>query len=146
MNNISNYNNYNNYNTSFYGKPDNKENNVEESLDTKALINTSADYLHELAERQVPENNKFRKLVVAFDIPNTPNEAFLSVSHDEIQPKDMRRMAIEVHHANSDKYYTRYLFKGTKKEVMDYILKEENQKEMLKAVNELSKKVDELYN
>ena len=90
--------------------------------------------------------NKFRKLFIAFDVPDSRHEALISISHDEIEPKNLRRVAVEVHHSNSDKFYTQYLFKGTKKEVMDFISNSDNKQEMLEIVENLSKKIDEDYN
>ncbi len=142
-------NNYQNYNPAFYGMSpkDVKKEMPEQEKNDKMLkfIGKCSDVLNEMAERQVPENNKFRKIFVAFDIPKTRNEAFISISHDEIEPKTLRRVAVQVHHSNSDKFYSKYIFKGTKKECMNFIADTNNHKKMLDNVFELSKRVDEDY-
>lgn len=139
-------NNYNNYNMPFYGTQQKETalNNTSDN-DIKALINKCVDVIKDSAERMVPENNKFRKFFVAFDVPDTRHEAIISISHDELDPKDKRRLAVEVHHANSDKFYSQYLFKGTKKEIIDFIADKNNQKEIYDSVKELSKSVDDDY-
>ncbi len=124
-----------------------KEVTMNESNDNKIqkLITKGISILSDMIERYVPENNKFKKIFAAFDIPGTRNEALLSVSHDEIQPKDIRRFGVEVHHLNSDKFYSQYLYKGTKKEVLDFIQNSKNKEIIADSIEKLSNKVNEDY-
>lgn len=119
--------------------------NIENDDEMLKLMNKCAKVLNDMAERQVPENNKFRKVFVAFDIPKTRNEALISISHDEIEPKNFRNVAVQVHNINSDKFYSKYIFKGTKNEVMNFIADTNNHKNILDTAMVLSKRVEEDY-
>lgn len=119
---------------------------VEPKNEMLVLVDKCAKVLNEMAERQVPENNKFRKVFVAFDLPSTRNEALISISHDEIEPIKLRQVAVQVHNINSDKFYSQFIFKGTKKECMDYIENKENHNIILDTAETLSKKVLEESN
>ena len=91
------------------------------------------------------KNGKFRKIFVAFDIPQTQNEALITIEHDAIDPKTNRRLSVGVHRQNSDRITSNYIFKGPKKEVLDYLKNNDNQNELYKIVTDLSKSVDDYY-
>jgi len=135
--------NLNNYNPIFSGG-NNKEMPKRE-LNTAELAEKCTELLKDAAERQVPENDKFRKLFAAFYIPNSQFEVWISASHDEIQPKNMRRISVEVHHKNSDKFFSQYIYKGTKKEILNFLGSKNSQKTILEAVEQLHKRAEEDY-
>ena len=141
--NMSEINNLNNYNTAFNGV-NNKE-MQKRKLNTAELTAKCTAMLKEDAERRMPENGRFRKFCAAFDIPETRFEAWISASNDEIQPKDMRRIAVEVHHQNSDKFYSQYIYKGAKQEILKFLDDEKSQKIILDAVIQLQKRAEEDY-
>ncbi len=138
-------NNYNNYNSSFSGIDKDKIPMLSDDEKTNLLIEKSRDILYQRAEREVPENGKFRKIFVAFDIPQTQNEALITIEHDAIDPKTNRRLSVGVHRQNSDRITSNYIFKGPKKEVLDYLKNNDNQNELYKIVTDLSKSVDDYY-
>ena len=116
--------------------------NNDEKLDK--LIEGVQKYIAENGERQIPENGKFSARVgLFFDIPGTENEAVLSVSHDEVDPKTQRRFSVGVRRKNSDKVTSEFLAKGTKKEILEYVKNKENYPVIKKTVLELSKHADE---
>ncbi len=116
--------------------------NDDQKLDK--LIEGVQEYIAEHGERQIPENGKFSSRVgLFFDIPGTQNEAVLSVSHDEVDPKNQRRFSVGVRKRNSDKVTSEFLAKGTKKEILDYVKDKSNYPAIKKAVLELSKHVDD---
>lgn len=138
-------NNYNNYNSSFSGIDKDKIPMLSNDEKTNLLIEKSRDILYQRAEREVPENGKFIRVFVAFDIPETQNEALMIVEPDAIDPKINRRFSIGVHRQNSDRLTSNYIFKGSKKEILDYLKNNDNQSELYKIVTDLSKSVDDYY-
>ncbi len=138
-------NNYNNFNApSFEANKDNFS-MLDKEKKTDSLLEKGRSILYKRAEREVPENGKFRKIFVAFDIPETQNEALISIEHDAVSPEVNRRLSVGVHRQNSDRITSNYLFKGTKREVLDYINNKDNQAELHKTINNLSKSVDDYY-
>ncbi|MCD7780279.1 MAG: hypothetical protein LUH05_06360 [Candidatus Gastranaerophilales bacterium] len=135
----------NQYQASFAGI--NKDNPIMLSKEEQMplLIKKGAEILNQNAERQVPENGKFNRVFVAFDIPETQNEAIISIEHDELNPKESRRLSVGVHHNNKDRLFSNYILKGTKKEILSYLNNTDNHKEILDSVNNLSQKTDEYY-
>ncbi len=115
----------------------------EEKMDI--LVPKCSDLLTKRAEREVPENGKFRRIFVAFEIPETQNETLFSIEPDAKDFKDIRRMSIAVHRKNSDRIISNYMFKGTKEEVLNYLKDEKNYAEFKQTVNSLSNSVDEYY-
>ena len=71
----------------------------EEKMDI--LVPKCSDLLTKRAEREVPENGKFRRIFVAFEIPETQNETLFSIEpdakdfKDEIQPRYVFRLDIK---------------------------------------------------
>lgn len=115
----------------------------EEKMDI--LVPKCSDLLTKRVEREVPENGKFRRIFVAFEIPETQNETLFSIEPDAKDFKDIRRMSIAVHRKNSDRIISNYMFKGTKEEVLNYLKDEKNYAEFKQTVNSLSNSVDEYY-
>ena len=115
----------------------------EEKMDI--LVPKCSDLLTKRAEREVPENGKFHRIFVAFEIPETQNETLFSIEPDAKDFKDIRRMSIAVHRKNSDRIISNYMFKGTKEEVLNYLKDEKNYAEFKQTVNSLSNSVDEYY-
>ncbi len=97
------------------------------------------------AEMEVPENGKFRKISASINVPETENSAYLIAEHDEINPKDTRRLSIGVKRQNRDSMRTSYIFKGTKKELIEYLKNSDNQEKIIKTINQLSDSTDSYY-
>ncbi len=138
-----NVNNSNNISFNGIGKGQAKVSEKESTTDI--LISKSREYLAQRAEREVPENGMFTRLFVAFDIPETQNEAIIAIEHDEKEPKTQRRLSIGVHNQYSDRMFSNYVLKGTKQEIIDYLNNKENQESIKTTVSSLSSKVDDYY-
>ena len=117
----------------------------EEMLDF--AVKMCSEKLLESSERRVPEYNKFAPHSIAFYIPGTSNIAEITVKQDEENYKTQRRVLVGVHHKNSDVLISNYLFKGTKKEVLEYIktLSGERLNELTKVIKELSEESDKYH-
>lgn len=134
-------NKYNNIKP-FMGADMNEENKKNKKSGIEILVDKSADVLKEEAERRVPENNKFSRVFAVFKVPDTNYEAFIAVSHDELEPKNTRRISVEIGRANSDRNYMQYIFKGTKKEILEFLAGAESRESILKSAAELMKAAD----
>lgn len=123
-----------------------------ETLENKSKeerLNNVVDKVRQVAaersEREVPENGKFSAISISFDVPTTNNEAKVIISHDEIEPKNLRRIAIGVHRNGSDRLTSSYILKGTKKEILEYLKNPESQDKIVKVAGQLSDGVDKYY-
>lgn len=136
---------FNSYNPSFSKTDKDKSVMLNKDEKMKILVPTTKEVLTDIAEKEVPENGQFRKVFVSFDIPNSTNEAKLIIEQDETEPKTQRRLSVGVHHQNSDRLISNYLLKGTKKEIIDFLKDDNNNQEIIDAVNILSSKTDDYY-
>lgn len=103
------------------------------------------ELLNDTAEREVPENGMFRRVLVAYDIPDSQtNEGFLDIAHHP-KDKDKRVLSSNVHHKNSDRIFSNIIKIGTKKEIIDYLKNDKNHEELINSALELSQKADEYY-
>jgi len=124
-----------------------KENNKKLTNEEKMniLIPKCMEVLDNIAEREVPENGKFIRVYVNFDIPGTPNEGILAITHDDKNPKDMRVLSLGVHHKNSDRMISNFLKTGTKKEISDLLKDRDNFSRLIEMTNHLSDRTDDYY-
>ncbi len=138
-------NNRNNYNIPFFGKKEDKPIMLDKTAKLNILVPKTKEVLCDIAEREVPENGQFRKVYVTFDVPETNNQAVLSIEHDAVEPKNQRRLSIGVHNKNSDRIISNFLKKGSKSEILEYLKDNGNMEQIIEAVNKLSNKTDD-YN
>jgi len=138
-------NNNNNFIASFSGIKRNKPAMLDKTAKMNILVPKSKEVLLGIAERAVPENGQFKKVFVSFRIPESQNEALLTIEHDSKEPKTQRLLSIGVHHQNSDRLISNFLLRGTKKEILTYLKDDKNSKIIIDYVNHLSDKVDESY-
>ncbi len=124
-----------------------KRNSTSEKVEQfkNVLIPEVHKCLAEVAERRVPENGIFTRLEANFPIPESTYMAALNIFSAAGETKDQRILSIGVHHPNSDKMFTNYLIKGTKKEILDYLKDSRNQKEVIESVFHLEQKAKEYY-
>ena len=137
--------NVNNNNISFNGIVKGQQRVSKNESTTDLLITKSREYLAQRAEREVPENGVFTRIFVAYDIPDTQNEAVIAIEHDEKEPKTQRRLSIGVHNQHSDRLFSNYVLKGTKEEILNFLNNKENQETIKTTISNLSKKTDEYY-
>ena len=142
---MNNINNNHQYQSKYQGLSKGKIAMLSKEEKMQILIPKGTDFLMQRIEKEVPENGKFKKLSVSFDIPDTQNKAQFIVEADGKDFKDQRRVSIGVHHKNSDRVISNYMFKGTKQEVLAYLNNPENFEDFTKTVNELSTAVDDYY-
>lgn len=137
--------NQNNYNTSFSGIRKDKPVMLDKAAKMNILVPKSKEVLSDIAQREVPENGQFKKVFVSFKVPETQNEALITIEHDSKEPKTQRILSVGVHHQNSDRLVSNFLLKGTKKEILDYLKDDKNNQDIINYINHLSGKVDESY-
>lgn len=133
------------FNTSFKSINKDKPTMQENKLLTDALVSKTREFLADRTEKEIPENGLFRKIFVAFDVPETNNEALLLLEMDGEEPRTQRRLSIGVHHKNADRLTSNYVLKGTKKEIIEYLKDFSNQQFIIDTVKDLSDKTDEYY-
>lgn len=134
-------NNYGLYNTAFGSKG----NKVENKATIETLTAEVFEELSERAEKEVPENGKFTGISVSYLIPDSQNIGKCIIKYDPLNPKDSRRLYAGVNRAGSDRLVSVELLKGSKKDILNYLSKQENQKEVIENIKDLSKEVDEYY-
>lgn len=137
--------NVNNNNISFNGIGKGQQRVSKNESTTDLLITKSREYLAQRAEREVPENGAFTRIFVAYDIPDSQNEAVIAIEHDEKEPKTQRRLSIGVHNQHSDRLFSNYVLKGTKEEILNFLNNKENQETIKTTISNLSAKTDEYY-
>lgn len=136
--------NFNKVNFSFSGiNKDSKQMNAQERMEKIAINCQKA--IDNLADRNIPENGKFEKFNIAFDVPETNYQGLITVEADRKMPENQRRLSVRIHNKHSDRFFTNYLFKGVKKEIIDYTQTEDFTKSLLSSVNQLVKSADDYY-
>ncbi len=137
-------NNFNKSNTSFSGiNKDSKEMNKESIMNN--IVKNCQKAINDVGDRYVPENGKFEKFNISFDIPESSYQGLVTVEADRKVPENQRRLSVRIHHKNSDRIFSNYLFTGTKKEVFDYSQKEEFVSSFLDSIDQLIKSADDYY-
>ncbi len=137
--------NCNLYKTSFKAQKGNKDmQNIEE--DYKILTKNLFNAMNLRVEREVPENGKFMPIAVSYKIPESQNIASCTIKYDPLNPKELRRLFYEVQRNGTDRTISEHILKGTKKEILEYLKKEERQTEFINSIKELSKETDDYYN
>lgn len=135
---------YNNYNIPFSGiQKDSSMPDKNEKLNI--IVKKSMEVFADHADKTVPENGKFLRSNVFFEIPETQNEGLLFIEYDGENPKTQRRLSVGVHNKNSDRLISNYLFKGTKQEILEYLQNDKNKDEIIQSVNNLSDKTDKFH-
>ena len=139
-------NNTNNYNTSFKSINGDKPMTFDNNALMNTLMSKCKELLVEKGERQIPENGKFLKFSIGFEIPNSDNMGMFVVDYDPDEPKDKRILSVGVHHKNSDRLTSNIIAIGTKKEILEYLKTDNNTQSLVDIVDNLSEKTSEYYN
>ena len=100
--------------------------------------------LQKRIEYEVPENGHFRTVVHIFDIPNTQNEAVITVKHNKTASKDKRVLTIGTKRCGSDKETSNIIKEGSKEEIQK-IITELKLEDVVENLNRLSEKTDKIY-
>ena len=138
-------NNYNNYSASFSGVRKEMGKMPDKDTVLKKIVTTSNGMLASAAEKQLPENGKFKPITIEYKIPDTMNMAKIGIEYDENEPKSMRRLTVGVHHQNADRLISNYVFKGDKNQVIEYLNNADNAPDFVNTIKELSEKTDNYY-
>lgn len=138
-------NNSNNYNKPFSGTNKDKPVMLDKEEKMKILTSKTKEVLSQAAEREVPENGRFSRVFVTFSVPESDNKAVFSIIHDDVDYKDKRQLSICVHRQNSDRMFSNFIMKGTKKEIIEFLNDERNNEELKQIVEHLSVKADDYY-
>lgn len=139
-------NNFNVYNKSFSGSNmDKKEPPLTVEQMNNVVMPKCREILIENGERRIPEIGPFSKFSLQFNVPGAPQyEGTLIVDFDT-QDVKKRILQVGVHHQNSDRLFSHMLINGTKKELLDYLKNDDNQKDIIDSVQALSKEADKYY-
>ena len=138
-------NNTVNYNRFFSGKYNEKSKMQNKNSTIGELTDKLCEILHERAELEVPRNGKFSQISVSYTIPDTQNKAKVAISSDPINPSNLRRVSVSSYRIGSDRMVSTYIFKGTKQEVLNYILTPQCQSQIVEIASKLSDSVDKYY-
>ena len=138
-------NNTVNYNRFFSGKYNEKSKMQNKNSTIGELTDKLCEILHERAELEVPRNGKVSQISVSYTIPDTQNKAKVAISSDPINPSNLRRVSVSSYRIGSDRMVSTYIFKGTKQEVLNYILTPQCQSQIVEIASKLSDSVDKYY-
>ena len=94
---------------------------------------------------KIPELCGEKGNTLSFDIPDTENEARMTViPKDVYAPSDEKwQFEVGVHAQGSDRLYSHYLFSGTKAQVLAWVVTDEARISVTQSIRELSDRVDE---
>ena len=96
-------------------------------------------------DKELSKGQFYKNAGIMIDIPNHPNnEALLYIKKDEKEP-ELKRFVVSVKNKHRDRLFSKNLFKGTDKEIKEYIKDENNLEEIKNTILELSKKTDDFY-
>ena len=96
-----------------------------------ALIKKGLNIFRDMVAEQLPEQGPAERIFVAFDYPGTEYEAFLAVEDDSLNLSGHgRRVRIRV--------MSSYIWKGTKRELLQWLDQEERQGELEKLFQNLA--------
>ena len=101
-------NNYKNNSINFRKTEAKMEPTKDEKL--TVVLEKCKELLFEAAQLRMPENGKFSKFSIEFEIPQTNNQGVLTIDFDANDPKNMRLLTLGVHHKNSDRLISNILF------------------------------------
>ena len=104
-----------------------------------------AKILAKKAQFEVPENGKFAKVGIIFNIPNTQNLAHYNIEYDELEPAKIRRFSIGATRKGSDRLTSKHLTKGSKQEIIDFLKNEENNSRIQEALKQVSQETDDYF-
>ena len=121
----------------------NMDNRKEKNIGLFAV--NGAKILAKKAQFEVPENGKFAKVGIIFNIPNTQNLAHYNIEYDELEPTNIRRFSIGATRKGSDRLTNAYLIKGTKQESVDFLKNEENNHKIQETLNQVSQETDDYF-
>ena len=104
-----------------------------------------AKILAKKAQFEVPENGKFSKVGIIFNIPNTQNLAHYNIEYDELEPTNTRRFSIGATRKGSDRLTSVYLAKGSKQDIINFLSDEENCSKIQETLRQVSQETDDYF-
>jgi len=122
-------------------EPANNEINAEKLKDfNKKALNK----IIESAEFQLAQNGKCAPYVFYLDDSYSQNRIRYAIEYDPNEPKDKRIFSVGVSKMYSDKMAQEFLFKGTKKEVLEHLTSIEAQEEIYETILKLTNKIEQI--
>ena len=104
-----------------------------------ALIKKGLNIFRDMVAEQLPEQGPAERIFVAFDYPGTEYEAFLAVEDDSLNLSGHgRRVRILMRPGSSSRVMSSYIWKGTKRELLQWLDQEERQGELEKLFQNLA--------
>lgn len=98
----------------------------------------------ENAEFQLAENGKCAPYVFYLNDSSSQNRIRYAIEYDPNEPKEQRIFSVGVSKLYNDKMAQVFLFKGTKKEILEYLNSEVAQDEIYETILKLSNKIEEI--
>lgn len=134
LNNIALYNNP----AAFSGNI-NKTAKEDSTMDDKIIRTATAltKVFSKDVENYVPENNTFTPVYRTVELPCDKEVKFVA-EYDKKEPINTRRFYIGVSNKHSDEIAKKYLFKGTKNELVDFLKDSKNVLDFYEVIKELS--------
>ena len=133
----------NNYNVFRANIKNSMEKSTEEQFKISAL--NAKTLLAAKAEMEVPENGKFARVGIVYQIPDTQNIARYGIEYDELEPRNTRRFLIGVNRKGSDMLTSIYLTKGSKKEILEFLNDDSNEELIIATLKDLNNSVENNY-
>ena len=96
------------------------------------------------AEKNIPEEGKFQRIICACNFMQERQEAFLSVLRTS-NSNNVCLVTLNMHRPLSDKIFTHYMFEGSKAEAINWLKDEKNIEKAYNQLTELAKKMENHY-
>ena len=122
-------------------EPTNKKINVEKLKD---FNNKALDKITESAQLQLAENGKCAPYVFYLNDGDSQNRIRYAIEYDPNEPKEQRVFSVGVSKLYNDKMAQEFVFKGTKKEILEYLKLPKSQEEIYEIILKLSNKIEEI--
>ncbi len=126
-------------------RPMSKDKKLSNEERLKIVIPKAAELLAQWLRDEIPASGPFQRRFVSFSIYGTENEAVVSVERSLTKGEDMRLLQLGAHRRGSDMLVSYFLKTDTNAGLADYLLSPDTAEEWVKAIEQLSEKVDEKW-
>ncbi|MBR3604683.1 MAG: hypothetical protein IKL52_01490 [Candidatus Gastranaerophilales bacterium] len=122
-------------------KPINQKIDIEKLRDFNSR---ALDKIAEDCEYQISENGKCAPYIFHLNDSYAQNRIRYAIEYDPNNPKDQRVFSIGVSKLYNDKMAQEFVFKGTKREILDYLKSQDSKDEIYETILRLSNKIEEI--
>ena len=120
---------------------------INQNIDVERLKDFNGRALNKIVddcEYQVAENGKCAPYIFYLNDSHAQNRVRYAVEYDPNEPKEQRILSIGVSKLYNDKMVQEFVFKGTKKEILEYLKSQDSKDEIYQAILRLSNKIEEI--